>query len=332
MQRRTFLAAASLPMAGNALAQVAGIPVAAGAPLQGTAFIIQGFPPGGTGETVARPLAEWLRGRYATNVVVDSKPGAGGRIAVDYVKRSNPDGLTILQIPSSVMTLYPSTHKKLTYNPFTDFIPVTGTASFTFVLTAGPGTPAEVKTLPDYIRWVKTNPRGVPYGVPALGSAPHFAGMLFQRAAGLEMQAVGYKGGAPLLNDVMGGHIPASVSVMGEVMHHIKSGRLRGLAVSSPQRSRFLPDIPTFTEHGFKEVDVEEWLGWFVPARTPMQTVLRLNALVREGMQAPEFTETLGLKGMEARYQSSSAFAETVRTEHERWTPVVKATGFIAED
>ncbi|SFM53982.1 Bug family tripartite tricarboxylate transporter substrate binding protein [Variovorax sp. OV329] len=328
MDRRHFL---HLLQAGSALAALAPMGRAL-AQLNGNASIVSGFPAGGMGDYVARPMAEKLRGRYATSVTVESKTGAGGRIAVDYVKRAAPDGLTILQIPSSPMTLYPNTYKKLNYDPLADFAPVTSTVNYAFVLTAGPGLPAEVKSVADYLKWAKANPAQANYGVPAAGSALHFVGMMLQKAGDTPLTAVAYRGGAPLLNDVLGGQIPVSVSVLGEVMPYIRSGKLRGLAVSSPQRSTFLPEVPTFVEQGYADIVVQEWLGWFLPARTPADTVQRLNTLVREGLQAPELIESLAKSGLQPVHQSPDEFARIVRADQQRWAPIVKAANFTAED
>ncbi len=298
----------------------------------GNAFIISGFPAGGMGDNVARPIAEKLRGKYAPNVLVESRTGAGGRIAVEYVKRATPDGLTILQIPSSPMVLYPSTYKKLNYDPLADFIPVTSTVNYAFSFTAGPGLPAEIKTVADYVQWAKANPKLANYGIPAAGSALHFAGMMLQKAAGFDFTAVAYRGGAPLLNDVMGGQVPVSFNVIGEVLPHVRSGKLRTLAVTSAQRSPFLPDAPTFVEQGYKDIAVQEWLGWFVPARTPPEMVNRLAALVRDSLREPAYVDALASYGLQTAYQSPEEFARTVRQDLQRWAAIAKATGFTAED
>lgn len=326
MQRRDFLAGTA------ALASTGWFGAARAQALPGNAFIISGFPPGGMGDYVARPLAEKLRGKYAANVLVEAKVGAGGRIATEYVKRAAPDGLTILQIPSGVMALYPHTYKKIAYDPFADFIPVTSTVTYQFVLTAGPGLPAEVRTLPDLLKWAKANPKQASYGVPAAGSALHFTGMMLQKASGVEMTAVAYRGGAPLLADVLGGQIPVSINVLGEVLPHIRSGKLRALAVTSAERSVFLPDVPTLAEQGYKDIVVQEYLGWFLPAKTPAEIVNRLNAQVREALQSPEYIEALAKNGLQPRHQSPEEFARVVRADHQRWQPVVRASGFTAED
>lgn len=298
----------------------------------GSAFIVSGFPSGGMGDYVARPLAEVLRGKYAANVLVESRVGAGGRIAVEYVRRAAADGLTILQIPSSPMVLYPHIYKKLNYDPLADFIPVTSTVTYAFSVTAGPGLPAEVKTLADYLKWARANPKQASYGIPAAGSALHFVGMMLSRASGVPLTAVPYKGGAPLLQDVMGGQIPISINVIGEVAPHVRAGKLRSLAVTSEQRSPFLPDVATLVELGFKDIAVQEWLGWFLPARTPADKVNQLNALVREAMRAPDFVEALGKNSLQPVTMSTDEFARSVRSAHARWAEIAKATGFTAED
>ncbi len=298
----------------------------------GTAFIVSGFPAGGMGDFVARPLAEKMRGKYASNVLVEARTGAGGRIAVEYVKRAAPDGLTILQIPSSPMVLYPNTYKKLNYDSLADFIPVSSTVSYAFSVTAGPGLPAEITTLSDYLKWAKANPKQATYGVPAAGSALHFVGMMLSRESGVELTSVAYRGGAPLLQDVLGGQVPISINVLGEVAQHVRSGRLRSLAVTSAQRSIFLPDVPTLHEQGFKEIAVQEWLGWFVPAKTPADIVQKLNSIVRESLASPEMIEALARSSLQPITQSTEDFARTVRADLARWAPIVKASGFSAEE
>ena len=329
IQRRVLLRASAASVAPLAFAPFAPLAHAQGT---GNAFIISGFPAGGMGDFVARPLAERLRGKYAPTVLVESKVGAGGRIAVEYVKRAAPDGLTILQIPSSPMVLYPNTYKKLNYDTLADFIPITTTVTYGFSITAGPGLPAEIKTLADYLAWAKSNTKQANYGIPAAGSALHFVGMMLAKASGVELTPVAYRGGAPLLQDVMGGQIPISINVLGEVAPHIKAGKLRSLAVTTAQRSIFLPDVPTLVELGYKDIAVQEWLGWFVPAKTPVDMVNKLNALVREGLQAPDAVEALAKNSLQPITQSPDEFARLVRADLARWAPIVKASGFTAED
>ena len=304
----------------------------AAAQISGNAFIVSGFPAGGMGDLVSRPLAEKLRGRYATNVLVESKVGAGGRLAAEFVKRATPDGLTILQIPASIMTLYPHIYKSLGYNPLTDFVPVTTTATYTYSFTASAALPADIRTVADFVKWARANPGKSSYGIPATGSALHFAGMMLRRATGIEFTAVPYRGGAPLLTDMLAGAIPVSFNVIGEVATHVRAGKLRSLAVTSPARSPFLPDVPTMVEQGYADIALQEWLGWFLPARTSPDVVRRLNELVREGLQAPEVVTSLTNGSLQPRYTTPEEFAVVLRQDYERWAPIVQATGFSAAD
>jgi len=298
----------------------------------GNAFVVSGFPPGGMGDMVARPLTEKLRGRYAESLVLDSRPGAGGRIAVDFVKRAAPDGKTILQIPGSIMSLYPHIYSKLSYDPVADFQPVSTLCGYVYSFTAGPGLPAEIKTVADYVAWARANPKSALYGIPAAGSALHFAGMMLQRSAKFEFNSVPYRGGAPLLQDLLGGQVPVSFNVLGEVLPSIKTGKLRSLALTSPKRSPFIPEVPTLAEQGYPDIALQEWLGWFVPAKTPADVVQRLNAQVREGLQSPELQEALAKNALVAQYQSPEEFAAILKADIAHWGPIVKATGFKAEE
>lgn len=236
-------------------------------------------------------------------------------------------------MPSSPISLYPHTYgKKLSYDPLVDFVPVTPLAAYTFAMTVGPLVPAEVKTVADFLRWAKANPGQANYGIPAAGSVPHFIGMMVERASGVPLKSIPYKGGAPLLQDLMGGQVPVSFSVISEVLPHVRSGRLRVLAVASPQRWAALPDAPTLVESGFKDIAAVEFLGWYAPARTPAEFVQRLNAAVQDALQTPEMQEVLTRHGLLPLRESPEAFAVRVKDEISRWGPIVKATGFTPED
>ncbi len=296
-------------------------------------LIWSGFPPGGLGDQVTRPLLERLKGRYPGTLILDSKVGAGGRIAADFVKRAPADGATLLQVPSSIVTLYPHTYaKKLGYDPLVDFVAVTPLAAYTVSMTVGPMVPAEVGTVADFLRWARANPDKANYGIPAAGSAPHFAGMMFERASGLAFKSIPYKGGAPLLQDLMGGQLPVAFNVISEVLPHLKSGRLRSLAVASPQRWPAVPEVPTLAELGYKDIIVVEFLGWYAPAKTPPELVRQLNAAVQDALGSSEMQEVFTRNGLLALRESPEAFATRVRDELNRWGPVVKASGFTPED
>jgi tripartite-type tricarboxylate transporter receptor subunit TctC len=151
---------------------------------------------------------------------------------------------------------------------------------------------------------------------------------MLQRATGIEFTAVPYRGGAPLLTDMLAGVIPVSFNVLGEVLPHIKSGKLRALAVCSAERSRFLPEVPTMREQGIQEIALSEWLGWFLPANTPAETIHRLNQIVREGLQAPGMIEGLANGGLEPRHMPPAEFAAQLKQDYDRWAAIVQSTGF----
>lgn len=198
--------------------------------------------------------------------------------------------------------------------------------------TAGPGLPAEVKTLAEYLQWARDNPTKASYGIPAAGSALHFGGMLLARASGVALNNVPYRGGGPLLQDLLGGQVPVSFNVVSEVQPHVKAGRLRSLAVTSPQRWPGLPEVPTMAEAGFKDIDIVEFLGWYAPAGASAELLGRLNAAVADAMKSPEMAAVLDKIGLQQLVQPPAEFARLVRAEHDRWAGLVKATGFKAEE
>lgn len=328
MNRRTFSQALAL---GSAIAGMAHSPLLRAQPAQ--TVVWSGFPAGGLGDQVTRPLLERLKGRWTGTIILDGKPGAGGRLAADFVKRSAPDGGTLLQLPSSPMTIYPHTYgRRLAYDPLTDFVPITPLAAYTISLTVGPGVPAEVRTVADLVRWAKANPDKANFGHPAPGSVPHLLGMTFDRMTGAGLRSIPYKGGAPLLQDLLGGQVPIAFNVTSEVLTHVRSGRLRSLAVASPQRWAALPDVPTLAEAGVGNVTAVEFLGWYAPAKTPPEFVRRLNAAVQEALGTPEMQEVFTRLGLQAIRESPEAFGRRLREEIAQWGPIVKATGFTPDD
>lgn len=326
MQRRTLLRA-SAALGGLA----AGWPARSQTP--GTVTLWSGFPMGGgLGDQVNRPLLDGLRGRYPQTLIYDAKPGAGGRIAAEFVKRSAPDGNTIYGCPSTVMTLHPHVFKKLPYDTLADFVPIVGVCSYTAVFTAGPGLPASVRTVDEYLKWAKANPNQANYGVPATGSSLHLAGAMLSRQSGVEMQTVAYRGGAPLLNDLRGGQIPVSFNVVSEVLPHIRAGALRALAVSAPTRWKALPDTPTLTELGYKDLAFVDWLAWYGPAGLPDAKVQALNGAVNEVLRTAAMQDVIERNGLAPLIVSPAELATQVRDNHAFWQRVVKATGFTPED
>lgn len=326
--RRHILAlAASITTLGSPLAQ-AQTQTVIDKPLK----IVVGFPAGGATDVVARLLAEQLRGLYAPSVIVDNKPGAAGRVGAQTVKAGEADGSQILLTPASILTIYPHVYKKLGYDTMADFTPVGTVATVPFALSVSPAVPASVKTASDYISWAKANPKEANYGSAAAGATPHFVGVMLGRAGGVDLNHVPFKGGAPLVSDLLGGQIQSGFNVLSEVLPHANSGKIRILAVSGAKRSHYLPNVPTFAESGFKDVAAEEYFAVFAPARTPASVVAKLNAAIRTALKARPLIDGLNKLSFEVAGESQPEFAQLVKTELGRWSSVVKASGFSSED
>jgi tripartite-type tricarboxylate transporter receptor subunit TctC len=328
LTRRRVLAASA---AGFAYAGAGLLPRARAQAIKKPVHIIVGFPAGGGTDVIARILADRLRGPYASTVLVENKPGAAARIAVEYVKNAEPDGSVMLFTPDFPITVYPHSFRSLNYDSLRDFTPVAPAAKSMLTYNVGPAVPEGVKTLAEFVAWCKANPGKASYGTTAAGGTPHFVGMMLASAAGVAMTPVHYRGGAPALQDLIGGHVPASVNPVSESMTQAKAGTIRILAVTGSRRSPFLPDVPTMVEAGYNVV-VESWLGVFVPSKTPAEVVDALGAAIGEAVKSPAMIENLAKVGNEPRFQTPAEFAATVKADVARWGPVVKASGFIAED
>lgn len=294
-----------------------------------TARLLVGFPPGGSTDNVARRLADKLRGSYATNMLVENRPGAATQIAISATKDAAPDGTTLLLSPPAPFTIYPYTYRRLPYT-MEDLQPVSLVCTFPFAFAVGTGVPDSVKTVADYIAWVKANPAKGSFGSPAAGSTPHMVGSLLGKIARVELTHVAYRGDAPGLQDLMGGQIGGYSTVLGSYLPHMKSGRLRLLAVTGTARSPFAPDVPTFKEQGIA-LEMTEWFGVFVPARTPGALVRRAGDAVRAAVAQPDFVKGLAEFGMTARGSEAGEMAQRLRIENEAWRPNIQRIGFTAE-
>ena len=326
LSRRRFVAAA------------AGIGAAIAAPRRAHSQVvgkltrmIVGFAPGGSSDVTARLLVEQMRG-YASTIIIDNRPGAGGRIAVETAKAGAPDGSVLLLSPASMIVLYPHLYKPLGYDPVHDLVAVTTVCAFPFVLSVGPLVPRDVRTLADFIQWCKANPKLASYGTSGAGSMLHFAGMMLARAANFDFTHVPYKGASPALQDLLGGQVASTVGVLGIALPHIQAGNLRALAMTGATRSSFLPDVHTLTEAGFSGLEITEWQGLFVPAKTPPAVVHALNRSVRDALDTAEVKAGLIKLFFEAGGTSPEQFADIVKADIARWEPIVKASGFTPEN
>jgi tripartite-type tricarboxylate transporter receptor subunit TctC len=265
-------------------------------------------------------------------VIVDNRAGAGGRVGAQAVKSGDADGSVMLLTPASILTIYPYVYRKLGYDSITDFKPVSTVAKVTFALSVSSAVPTSVKTVADYVTWAKANPKDANYGSPAAGATPHFVGTMLGRAASAPLNHVPFKGGAPLVSDLLGGQIQSGINVLPEVVQYAQTGRLRVLAVSGTKRARALPNVPTFAESGFADVAADEMFAVFVPSKTPPETVAKLNAAIRAALKSKAMLEGLERLSFEPGGESVAEFGRIVQGELGKWGPVVKASGFSSDD
>jgi len=324
--RRDFLAqssalAAAAGLPGIALAQAAAIE---------NARVLCGFPAGGTTDAVSRRVADKLRGGYAKTVLVENKPGAGGRLAVEELKRSAPDGSSLLLTPAGMITLYPHIYRSLPYG-IEDVTPVSTACMLSFGLGVGPAVPESVKDVKGFLAWAKANPSLANYGSPGAGSPPHFLGALLAKEGGIDLRHVPYRGSAPGIQDLLGGQVSAFTSPIGDYLPHLKGGRLRLLATSGTTRSRFAADVPTYAEQGFKDLVMSEWYGFFLPPKAASDLTARAAAAIRTAVSAPEVVEAFAQLGLEAGANTPAELATAVKRENAAWGPIVTKVGFTPE-
>ena len=295
--------------------------------------IYYGFPAGSAGDGVARRVGEKLAGSaYTKNTgVVENKPGAGGRIALDTLKAAPADGSALALSPWSALAIYPHIYSKLSYDPIRDFVPVSIAAVMHHGLAVGPLVPANVKNVKDYLAWAKANPKDASYGSPAAGSTPHFIGALLGINNGVDLKHVPYRGSVPGVTDVVGGQLASMVTPSGDFLQYHRAGRLRLLATSGAERSPFSPDVATFAEQGFAELTTEEWFGFYAPAKTPAAVIAAANAAINAALKEKSVIDSLATTGLIARGSTPEEQARSQRTESERWGLLVKKIGFSAE-
>ncbi|MBC7468231.1 MAG: twin-arginine translocation pathway signal protein [Ramlibacter sp.] len=293
--------------------------------------LITGFAAGGTSDTTCRRVATRLAPDYARTAVVENKTGAGGQIAVQYVKSAAPDGSTVLQTPTSILTIYPHIFKKLPYDPTVDLTPVTLACVFDFGFAVGPAVPLSVKTVPEFLAWAKANPLGQNFGSPAAGSTPHFIGALLGKSASLDMKHAAYRGTQPAMLDLLGGNISAVSGPIGDITQHLPTGKVRILGTSGAKRSRFAPDVATFAEQGLPELTHSEWFAFYLPAKASPEVVSRLNAAMKFALAQKDVIDGMAGFGLEAMSSTPAELADLIRKDTAKWAPIVKRIGFTAE-
>lgn len=290
--------------------------------------IIYPFVGGGSGDVLTRLVAERLGVALERPVIVEPRPGAAGRLGVQAVKVSEPDGTTLLATPIAPMAVYQSVYPALDYDPVKDFAPVSQVATFDFGICIDPKIPAS--NISELVTWLKANPDKANFGTPGAGTLPHFFGLMFAKASGVSLQHIAYKGGTVALADVMSGHIPIVFLSTNELAELHKNGRIRVLATSGVERSTFLPDIPTFKEGGY-DIEGGGWWGFFAPAGTPVATVSKLSGAIARIVQEEDVKTRIAQIGLKPTGTSPEEFARIQREDIERWAAPIKASGFKPE-
>lgn len=304
---------------------------ALGAPAfaQQTARLVTGFPPGGSIDALARVYVDELSKELGKTFIVDSKPGAGGLLAVQNLLSSPADGNTVLLSPDTNIVAYPHTVKKAPYDALKDLIPVgfAGTYEMAFATKTDPAIP----NLKAWLARAKADATKAAFSSPGGGSLPHFFGLQLAQAAGVDLLHVPYKGTGPALTDTMGGTIAAVVSPTATMLNFSRSGALRILATSGAKRGSRTPDVPTFRELGYPQMDFTGWFGFFVPAATPAAEVTRINEAIKRIVRKPEVLQRLAAIDTDVREISIPEFSSMIRSDSERWKTIIKASGFTAD-
>lgn len=327
MQRRSVLLSAAALAA--ALATALAAPAAWAQSDKPPLRILVGFPPGGSADTIARLLAERLPAQLGGQaVVVDNKPGAAGRIAIEQLKNAAPDGNTVLIMPSGPVVLFPHVYKKLNYDVNKDLAPISQLANFQFCVVSGPK--SNVKTVPEMVARAKADPSTASYGSSGNGTVPHFLGLMIGEAAGIDFQHVPFQGGAPAMTALMGGHIGCTMDVVTEALEQHRAGKVRVIAVAGAQRAPQLPDVPTLREQGVA-MDASAWFAMYGPGALPAAQAQRISAAVQTALKEPVFAQRMSALGLEPIGSTPEQLLAVQRADFAKWAKPVKASGFQAD-
>lgn len=291
--------------------------------------IVVGFTAGGPTDAIARIVAQKLTDSLGQQFVVENIGGAGGNTAAGQVARATPDGYTIMAI-STGFIVNPSLYAKVPYDAIKDFAPVTLVASSPNVVVVNPSVAA--RTLPELVTLIRENPGKYSYAGPGVGSTPHLGGELFRLAFNLDLVHVPFAGAGPAVQATVGGHTPIAFTALPPSLAAVQAGQLRALGIAASERASGMPDVPTFAEQGAAGIVVEDWFGMFVAAGTPMSIVEQLNAAISKALTAPAVRDRLTQLAYIPAGGSQAEFVKRLRADIDKWTPVVKSTGFRIEE
>ncbi len=320
IRRRALLAAAALPLAVPALAQ-------AGFPLRPLRLIV-GFTPGGATDISARAIAPKMGEILGQPVIVENRPGAGSNIATEIVARSPADGHTLLLATLGALVVSPMV-LRLPVDPAQDLVPVSVAVDLFNILVLPPDRPW--RSVAELIAAAKAMPGQLSYGTSGIAGGPHLAGLLFDRTAGTETNAVHYRGGALVVTDLLGGRVDFSFATAASVLPHVQEGKLRALAIPHRERSRLMPDIPTVAESGLPGFDVPSWYAVMAPRGTPDAAIAHLNSAMRVALSDPDVASVLNRNGLEPRWTTPGQLDESIAAERIKWTPIIRGSGIRIE-
>jgi tripartite-type tricarboxylate transporter receptor subunit TctC len=287
--------------------------------------LIVPFPPGGGTDLFSRAIAAKLSETLNWTIVVDNKPGAGGNLGVDAATKSAPDGYTMVMGQTSDLAVNPTLYRKLPYDPIRDLVPVVLVASAPIILVAADKSP--YRSLAEVVAAAKARPARLTLATPGNGTVAHLTGVMLQRAAGMELVHVPYKGAAQALPDLLGGQVDLYSSSVSSVIGQIKGGKVRAIAVASAKRSPALPDVPTVAESGYAGFDADSWYGLLMPAGTSHAIVQLVNVQVNKLLVLPDLRERIGAEGGEALGGTPERFAALLKTDLAKWGNAVRESG-----
>lgn len=316
--RRVILAGMAVPPGATrfAHAQDAAFPTR---PIR----LLVGFAPGGATDGAARAVAPRMSELLGQGIVVENRGGAGGNIATEAAVRAVPDGYTILLGTIGPLIVNPLMDRSLPFEPLRDLVPISTLVEAYGVLVVPTSRPW--RTAGELVAEAKRRPGGLDWGYSGVGTSGHLAGLLLDRVAGIETQGVSYRGGAPLMTDLIAGRLDYAFSTAPTALPNVTAGRLRALAVPTPRRVRALPEVPTIAETGVPGYEVFSSYGLLAPRGTPTAVIARLNATVRGALETPEVIAALARQGLEAQYSAAEEYGEFLRAELVKWEPIVRA-------
>jgi len=311
-------------LSGIALAHIAQAWSADAYPAKPIRMVV-GYPPGGANDLVGRAIATRMSPRLGQQVIVENRAGAAGNIGTELVARAAPDGYTLLLASVASFAMSPALLGKVPFDPINDFAPVTQAVVVTSLLSVHPSLP--VRSMKQLVALAKKQPGALNYASPGRGSIAHLASELLWITAGIKMNHVPYKGGAPAVADAIAGHVEVMFSLISTQTPHVRSGRLRALAVTSAKRSAALPDVPTLAESGYPGFEASGWLGLVFPARTPPPVVNRIHQEAVAVLKLRETQAQLEDLGLDPETSSPAAFHALIKSDYARWDKVVRAAG-----